>query len=351
MTTPSSPPSSTPPAPSSSSTATPLESLDPIALASRGLEITPLDILAPTPSEADISDTRAGELMELMYAETLTSGLDLQYRPDAEAHRIRLFHPTKPLTTAGEGRGKDMRERKPTPLIIFIHGGSWRSGTYLDSVGTSKITHLTSLGYAFASVNYRLIPAVTIEEQVQDVADAVAFLVSPKRDGAAELGVEIDTERVVLMGHSSGAHVAALLGTDVRYLKRAGLGTSSIKGVVLLDGSNYNATAELTDSPGPVADNLVLGMGRDLSRLRALSPTLNVRVGGVVQKWLLLHVQRRGDIRQAVELEAVLRATDAQAELHVFEGEGFEGHVQMLLRLGLGEYPATGVLERWLDGI
>jgi len=366
-------------------TAVPAPQLSPIALAARGLEIPTLDILAPTPSDIDVSDTRAAQLMQAMYAETLTGGVDLTYGPDTEAHRIRVFQPTGRPPTAtqstaeGEevGRGEDVKlvstqlagsqlatlraQTSPeTRLIVFIHGGSWRAGSHLDSVGAAKIAHLTARGYAFASVNYRLIPAVTIEEQVQDVADAVSYLLSPCRTSSlsvssqaqtAQLGTEINKDRVVLMGHSSGAHVAALLGTDPRYFQRAGLPMSSIKGIVLLDGSNYNAPAELTDSPGPVADNLIFGMGRDLDRLRSLSPTHVARSGGVVAKWLMLHVQRRGDVRQAVELEAVLRAAGAEAELHVFEGMGFEGHVQMLLRLGVQDYSATKILERWLEGV
>jgi len=328
--------------------------------------------------------------MQAMYAETLTGGVDLTYGPDTEAHRIRVFQPTGRPPTAtqstaeGEevGRGEDVKlvstqlagsqlatlRAKTSPetrLIVFIHGGSWRAGSHLDSVGAAKIGHLTERGYAFASVNYRLIPAVTIEEQVQDVADAVSYLLSPCRTSSlsvssqaqtsqaqtARLGTEMNKDTVVLMGHSSGAHVAALLGTDPRHFQRAGLPISSIKGIVLLDGSNYNALAELTDSPGPVADNLIFGMGRDLDRLRRLSPTHVARPGGVVAKWLMLHVQRRGDVRQAVELEAVLRAAGAEAELHVFEGMGFEGHVQMLLRLGVQDYPATKILERWLESV
>ncbi|KAJ5382577.1 hypothetical protein N7517_000488 [Penicillium concentricum] len=93
------------------------------------------------------------------------------------------------------------------PIVVFVHGGSWGSGTYLDSIGF-KVDHLTGKGYAFATVNYTLIPSVTVEEQVQEVADSLGYLVR----NATRL--DIDPQRIILMGHSSGAHVITLLGTD-----------------------------------------------------------------------------------------------------------------------------------------
>ena len=64
--------------------------------------------------------------------------------------------------------------------------------------------------------------------------------------------------------------------------------------------------------------------------------------------FLLLHVERQGDIRQAVELGTALKAAGTDAALHVFEGEWFEGHIQMLLRQGDPTYPATLVMDNWL---
>jgi len=99
---------------------------------------------------------------------------------------------------------------------------------------------------------------------VQEVANAVGYLVRRAVD------LNLDAGRLVLMGHSSGAHVVTLLGTDTSYLTRAGVSILSILGVISLDGSNYNAMAEFLDSPGPVAQSLELAVGRDLGRLRAI---------------------------------------------------------------------------------
>ena len=233
-------------------------------------------------------------------------------------------------------------QSKKAPLVLFVHGGSWRSGTYLDSIGSEKVDFLVSKGYAFATINYTLFPAVTVGEQVQEVADSLSFL----RGHANKLGV--DPERIILMGHSSGAHVVTLLGTDTSYLGRAGINIHSIRGVISIDGSNFNALAEIVDSPGPIADNALHGLGTDPEGLRAMSPTYHACVPNA-GAFLLLQVQRQGDVRQSVEFSAALRAAGTNVALHVFEGQGFEGHIRMLLHLGKPDYPATRVMDAWLE--
>lgn len=88
----------------------------------------------------------------------------------------------------------------PWPLICLIHGGGWanHSRALLHAV----CRHLTSLGWAAASIGYRLVPEVRHPGQRTDVATALAAIA---RD-AAELGV--DARRVVLQGSSAGGWLA-----------------------------------------------------------------------------------------------------------------------------------------------
>lgn len=310
--------------PTSSST-----TLDPIAIAARGSEIKGLDIYQKTTDDFDLP--REEELMSQMYADQPSGGTDMTYGK-TDTQRLRFWNANS--TTASKS--------SKAPVIVFVHGGSWRSGTYMDSIGSTKVGHLTEQGYAFASVNYTLIPTVTVEEQVQEIADSISYLVAH----AARLA--IDPERVILMGHSSGAHVVTLLGTDTSYLQRAGTSISIVKAVIGLDGSNYNAAAEIIDNPGQIAEHMISAFGTDLDRLRAVSPTYHARAPNA-GAFLLLHTHRHGDIRQAVELVAALEAAGTDAVVHVFEGQGFEGHIQILLRLGDPRYPATVVMDHWLE--
>ena len=298
---------------------------DMIASAARGEEILGLDIFGQTQDKLeDFPLTRVEQLMSAMNNDVPTAGQDISYG-DKDSQHLRFWKAKSPRA----------------PIVIFVHGGSWQIGTYLDSIGSAKVTHLLDQGYAFATVNFSLVPSVTVEAQVQEVAHALGYL----NRNAIELS--IDPRNLVLMGHSSGAHVAALLGTDASYLAAAGVDISSVRGVIAVDGSNYNAMADFTDSPGPVADNLAAALGREPSRLRSMSPTYHAR-GANAGAFLLLHAQRQGGIRQAVEFAAALEASGTDVDLHVFEGRSFEGHIQMLLRLGEVGFPATGTLDGWL---
>ena len=136
------------------------------------------------------------------------------------------------LQTLDVWRAKDAKG--PAPLVVFVHGGGWKRGSKDNATGQFKPVHYPQLGYAFASINYRLVPDATVEQQAADVAGAVRALI----DRAGALG--IDRRRVVIMGHSAGAHLVALVGTDEKYLRGAGLSFSDIAGVIPIDGAAYD---------------------------------------------------------------------------------------------------------------
>src|SRR3990167_5417583 len=122
------------------------------------------------------------------------------------------------------------RTTRPAPLVLFVHGGGWKRGDKDNATGRFKPPHYNALGYHFASINYRLVPDATVEQQAADVAAALAELL--RRADA----LKIDRSNVVLMGHSAGAHLVALVGTDRQYLRAAGLSLADVSGVIPLDG-------------------------------------------------------------------------------------------------------------------
>jgi acetyl esterase/lipase len=93
--------------------------------------------------------------------------------------------------------------RPHRPCVVVIHGGSWVSGNRLDG-GTKRWLNdwLARLGYAVASIDYRLSPEFQWPAQRDDLLAAVRFL----RDRAEHLG--IDGDRLVLLGRSAGAQMA-----------------------------------------------------------------------------------------------------------------------------------------------
>lgn len=227
-----------------------------------------------------------------------------------------------------------------SPLVIFVHGGGWKRGDKRDGLG-EKGAHFLQLGYAVASLNYRLAPANTVEEEASDVAHATAFLIQR----AEKLG--FDPARVVLMGHSAGAHLSALVGTDMRYLKAAGLGPKSLRGIVLLDGAAYDVPRQIAEGGNFMHDTYLEVFGTEPTRQKVLSPTLQAAAPNA-PSFLIFHVQREDGTIQSNALAVALRKAETHAELHGFEGRGLRGHMEINRDLGSPAYPATAVLDAWL---
>jgi arylformamidase len=102
------------------------------------------------------------------------------------------------------------------PVILMVHGGGWARGDKTNAkVVTNKVAHCVPAGYVFISVNYRLLPEADPVQQAVDVAHALAFA---QRNAARWGG---DPTRFVLMGHSAGAHLVALLASDPTIAARA----------------------------------------------------------------------------------------------------------------------------------
>ncbi len=230
---------------------------------------------------------------------------------------------------------------KPAPLIVFVHGGGSKRGDKDNATGKWKAAHFPQEGYAFASIDYRLVPAASVEQQASDIAHALKALL----DRASSLG--IDRNRVVLMGHSAGAQLVALVGTDERYLRGAGLSFRDVAGVVPIDGAAYDVPAQMKDGPGIMQKTYIQAFGADPARQRALSPALQAGAPNA-PRFLLLHVQRPDGVRQADEFAKALRAAGTRVETGSYPGEGLQGHAEINRRLGDPSYPATADTDRWL---
>jgi arylformamidase len=232
--------------------------------------------------------------------------------------------------------------RVSAPLFVFVHGGGWRQGDKRNATGAEKVEHFTARGFAFASLNYRLVPGAKVEDQAQDVADAVGYLAKHAR----ELG--IDASRIVLAGHSAGAHLSALVATDPQYLKRAGLGLDRLDGVVLLDGAAYDVPAQRQEGPRIMQRVYAQAFGEDAARQRALSPTLQAAAPNA-PAFLILHVDREDGRRQSEALGAALTRVGASVSVQALGGKGLRGHMAINRSLGDADYPATAIVDAWID--
>ena len=119
-----------------------------------------------------------------------------------------------------------------TPLVVFIHGGSWSDGTKDGYAFVGR--GLASRGVIAAVANYRLYPEVKFPGFVEDGAKATANIARAVRRG--DNGVPAGRHPLFVMGHSAGAEIAALVALDSRYLRREGFSTGQIRGFIGLSG-------------------------------------------------------------------------------------------------------------------
>lgn len=176
------------------------------------------------------------------------------------------------------------------PLVIFIHGGGWTMGSH-KSIG-SKPKHFTDNGVYFASTGYRLVPDFTVEQQAADIGEALRSLV-----GQAQ-SIGFNPDQIVLMGHSAGAHLAALVASDPSY---AGDAFSAIKGVVLLDGAGYDVPARIANAAPRSWQTYNTAFGPVPERQAALSPVTHIG-GPDAPNWLALYVEEREDSRDQSQM-------------------------------------------------
>ncbi|MBO9575629.1 MAG: alpha/beta hydrolase [Sphingobium sp.] len=294
-----------------------------------------LTILAATTAataDASLRDrirARMAERFDKQIAkDKIGGGRDIAYGADPLQH-LSFWGPT-----AGSNGG-------PAPLVVFVHGGGWKRGDIESATGRAKLAHYPGEGYAFASVNYRLVPDATVEQQATDVASAVAWLITHARE------LNVDPRHIVLMGHSAGAHLVALVGTDPAYLKAVGLSEGTLAGVVLIDGAAYDVARQMSIGAPLMGQTYQQTFGTDPARQKALSPTLQAAAPNA-PAFLILHVQRRDGIEQAKALAAALKANGTAVQINDFPGAGLKGHMEINRSLGDPAYPATAVVDAWL---
>lgn len=247
----------------------------------------------------------------------------------SEDQRI-LFYPAPPPAS-------NERRRAP-PLAVYVHGGGWSKGT--PEMVAQKPQWYADHGWAFASIGYRLLPDAPVEDQARDVGAALIKL----RAEAARLG--FDPDRILLTGHSAGAHLAALVSTDPSY---AGSAFAAIKGTIPIDGACYDVVAQMAQG-GPLMRKrtYVPAFGTDPTRQRALSPTIHAG-GRDVRDWLLLYTSARDDAQQqSAALSAALRRSGARTAVFAVPARSkqkLSAHREINVEFGTPGYAANAQVE------
>jgi arylformamidase len=237
---------------------------------------------------------------------------------------------------------------KGRPVVFWIHGGGWQVGDKSDVQVKPKV--FVEKGFVFVSTNYRLLPKVDMGTIVHDVAKSIRWV----HHHIAEYGG--DPNRLLVMGHSAGAQLAALVCTDERYLKDEGLSLSIIKGCVPVDGDTFDVPAIIetaeTRRRAHGQPQAKYGhrekFGDDPAKHRDLSAVTHVARDKHIPPFLILHVAEHPDTTaQAQRLAAALK--EVGVPVTVF-GARETYHSKISGDLGKPDDPATKALFAFVDG-
>ena len=174
--------------------------------------------------------------------------------------------------------GSDPRQRmdvylpaqaQGAPLLFLVHGGGWRHGDKSQGrLVQNKLAHWAGQGVVLVSVNYRMLPDALPDVQARDVVQALAQV----RQQAASWGA--DARRFVLLGHSAGAHLVALVAGDPGRLRAAGVPPPL--GTVVLDSGAMDVVQTMQARHAPLFD---AAFGADPAFWRAVSPQHQLQAG------------------------------------------------------------------------
>ncbi len=182
---------------------------------------------------------------------------DVPYGMDP-AQRMDVYVPTNPATGTNSLLAGSVR----APVIFMVHGGGWRHGDKaMGRVVQEKVNRWVPKGFILISINYRMLPDAPVAQQERDVQAALM---------AAQQRVPTwggDPSRFILMGHSAGAHLAALLNARAPQVLREG--AWPWLGAVSLDSAVMNVPTYMRAPHMPLYDD---AFGSDPAYWLALSP-------------------------------------------------------------------------------
>lgn len=230
------------------------------------------------------------------------------------------------------------------PIVFYIHGGGWAIGDKAAAM-YAKPRWAIRNGWALVSVNYRLSPDVMHPEHARDVSAAFAWV----REHAEEFGG--DPDQIAVMGHSAGAHLAAIIACNEDLLAEFGSTTDQIAGVVLLDGAGYNLPERMESLPkrGLATKMYTEAFGDNPELWESASPTLQAKPGDHLGAFLAIHAgDREESAAQSKALVKAWAATGVRAELHHAPDKT---HMTLNHRLGYRGDRETKRIELFLESI
>jgi acetyl esterase/lipase len=175
------------------------------------------------------------------------------------------------------------RDAKQAPTVFMVHGGAWAFGDKTNGrVVANKVARWTPCGFAFVSINTRLLPKADPLRQAEDVAKALAFA----QTRALQWGA--NPAQFILMGHSAGAHLVALISAAPT--RAYALGARAWLGTVVLDSAALDVEGVMQRRHLPLYDR---AFGQAPDYWRTVSPMHQLSASALPM--LLVCSERRTD--------------------------------------------------------
>jgi arylformamidase len=191
------------------------------------------------------------------------------------------------------------------PMVIWVHGGAWMIGDKANIDSSVKARHFNSMGYGFISVNYRLSPVLRTNQPLNP--DRIKFPDHPNDVGAAVAWVHKnisgqggDPQKLALLGHSAGAHLAALVALDQRFIEKADStwNAKSLRCLGSYDTEGYNINEFMRTATGQSRLIYSNAFGDEAAVWTAASP-----LGFIKNYGMAVQLAKRGDLDRHNQLE------------------------------------------------
>jgi arylformamidase len=210
----------------------------------------------------------------------------------------------------------------PVPVVAYVHGGAFIVGDKANNI-VDKVKLFTKAGWGFASLNYRLVGNAgsgatngVYPAAEQDVAAGIGYL------AAHAAQYRLDRGRIMLLGHSAGAHLVALVSTDGTFLQGAGLGLGDIQCTVPLDGT-YDIPHQIA-AGGTNAAMYRNAFGDDPAVWVKGSPTRNVAAGKGIPPFRIVTRGAASRVAESQSFGTILRNAGVPATVQVATGLSHE---------------------------
>ncbi len=226
---------------------------------------------------------------------------DISYLNDA--HKLQALDIYTPAKTGSR------------PVLIYIHGGAWKIG---DKRSGAKHAHFyTNQGIVFVSVNYRMLPKFKHPTFVEDIAASIKWVT----DNIHNYGG--DRNKIVLTGHSAGAHLAALVTSTPKYLQAHNLDLNTIKAVAPVDTASFDFTLQSDHQPKLIKRIINKAFGRTHIKRAKASPrqyVLKEKREDYPDFLLFVTSELKDAIEQTYAFHDALKSTGANVQKFILQG-------------------------------